>query len=354
MSYTVTQNRLKIEEIAKTLPDKGQSQPRDTIFNRIPQDILEEATDIAKNYIGEAEWGTVVKTAFDRTIRYYERDRVQARELVRVQETDSEFYQWLVGSGYNAYWTAPGAEKRTVTFDMSSRHARVWKAGLAIEFTDEMREAMTLNLMNETMSKTIDAFDALETNTVLEGISNGVANGTDYTGIKYSSHIIDGTHAKFNNSGTLDHQKFLTAQFVLDEEGFEGSTVTMNSKHFYKLMELEPFKDADDNWAYLTSPKAISIVEGSTPNKPVLPGIKAKRLIHSPLFPEDEMVMFDEDEYLDFVIREPLNSEVAPHDGLRDINLVTYRSRYGIAAREPTAAVKITNLDGIDVTGIFV
>lgn len=353
MSYVVTQNRIRMNEIAQSLPKNKKREKDDVLFNRASAGILGEASDIIENYISEAEWGTVVKTAFDRTIRYFQRDRVQARDLVRSTTTESEFHQWLEGTGFHAYWVARGAAKRTASFDFSSRYARLFKAGLAVEFPDETRDAMTVDLMAETMEKVVEAFDDLETNAAVMALSQGVANGTDYVGVKYSSHIIDGNSPKFSNPGKLDHDKFLAGEFILDDEGYEGSTVIMNNKHFYELMKLEPFRDSQGDWAYLTAPKAIRIVEGANPGQPILPGIQAKRIVSSNLFPEDEIVIFDEDEYIEHALREPLNSKVEPHDGLRDVSLSTFRTRYGFAARKPEAAVKIDNITGLDISDIF-
>ena len=77
------------------------------------------------------------------------------------------------------------------------------------------------------------------------------------------------------------------------------------------------------------------------------------RLVVSPLFTAGEVVLFDSKEYIDFVIRKPLSSESAPHDALREVSLVAFSSRYGVAAREPTAAVKIKNLKTISLSNKF-
>jgi len=184
MSMIVEKNKAAIREIEKELPKLHiNNLSGSSLSRRIPNGIVEEATDIVSNYINEAEWGTVVKVAIDRAINYYEREKVQARELVRTQTTDSEYYQWMVGSGFSAAFNASGAAKRTVMFDLSSRYARIFKAGLAVEFTDEMREAMTINLMNETLGKVADAFDELETDVILNALSSGVANLTPYQAV---------------------------------------------------------------------------------------------------------------------------------------------------------------------------
>jgi len=353
MSMIVEKNKAAIREIEKELPKLHiNNLSGSSLSRRIPNGIVEEATDIVSNYINEAEWGTVVKVAIDRAINYYEREKVQARELVRTQTTDSEYYQWMVGSGFSAAFNASGAAKRTVMFDLSSRYARIFKAGLAVEFTDEMREAMTINLMNETLGKVADAFDELETDVILNALSSGVANGTTYFGVKHSSHILDAGAAGYG-SQKLDHEKMLDMMYILENEGYQGSTMVMPLDMYYQLLQLDVFKDAQGKWTSAASPRAVQIIEGDSPGKPILPGMSMTKLVVSPLFPAGEVVMFDPNEYLDFVIRKPLGSEAAPHDALREVSTVAFSTRYGVAAREPTAAVKMTNLDAISLANKF-
>ena len=354
MSMLIHKNKAKINDIAMTLPKikSEDSLRRASLSRRVAQNIVDEAMEIVSNYISEAEWGTVVKVSIDRAINYYERERVQARELVRVQQTDSEYYQWMVGSGFSAAFNSPGAAKRTVMFDLSTRYARIFKAGLAVEFTDEMREAMTINLMNETVNKVVDAFDELETDVILSAISDGVANGTTYTGIRHSSHILDATRPGYASTA-FDHEKMLDMMYILRNEGYEGKIMVMPLDIYYQLMQLDIFKDAQGKWTSAASPRAVSIIEGATPGTPILPGMSMVKLVISPLFKAGEVVMYDPAEYLHFVIRKPLSSEAAPHDALREVSLLAFSSRYGVAAREPTAAVKLQGLTGISLTNKF-
>lgn len=354
MSYKLVESKFKVAELASKLPEIPEDKKieRNKFFDQQPKDFRAEVEDIVSNYIDQKEWGKLVKVAFDRAIRYYQRDRLQARDLVRFQSIDSEFYQWVVGSGFTAAFNAPGAAKRVVTFDLSSRFARVYKAGLAVEFTDEVREQLTLDLMNETIAKVVDAFDELETDVILKGLSAAVANGTTYSGHQFASHVLDAGAAGYTST-KFDHDKMLDMMYVLEKEGYRPTTMTMGLDIYYDLLTLEPFKDAAQKWTSATSPRATALIEGAAPGAPLLPGLSLVNLIVSPLIPTGEVLMYDRQEFFDFAEREGLNSETAAHDGLHDVSLVTYRQRYGVAAREPMAGVKMTNVAGIDLANKF-
>jgi len=354
MNYRTVEKKFKVAELAAKLPELSQEQKikRNKFFESQPKDFRAEVEEIVSNYIDQKEWGKLVKVAFDRAIRYYQRDRLQARDLVRFQSIDSEFYQWVVGSGFTAAFNAPGAAKRVVTFDLSSRFARVYKAGLAVEFTDEVREQLTLDLMNETISKVVDAFDELETDVILKGLSAAVADGTTYAGHQFPSHVLNGASGPYTSS-KFTHDKMLDMMYVLEREGYRATTMTMGLDIYYDLLNLEPFKDAAQKWTSATSPRATALIEGGSPGAPLLPGLSLVSLVISPLIPSGEVLMYDRQEYFDFAEREGLSSETAPHDGLHDVSMTTYRTRYGVAAREPMAGVKMTNIAGIDLTNKF-
>ncbi len=353
MNISTIESKFKVAELASKLPDVPEEEKiqRNKFFEGQPNDFRSEVEDIVSNYIDQKEWGKLVKVAFDRAIRYYQRDRLQARDLVRFQSIDSEFYQWVVGSGFTAAFNAPGAAKRTVTFDLSSRFARVYKAGLAVEFTDEVRDQLTLDLMNETISKVVDAFDELETDVILKGLSAAVANGTTYSGHQFSSHVLNANNIYTSNK--FDHEKMLDMMFLLEREGYRPTTMTMGLDIYYDLLQLEPFKDASQKWTSATSPRATALIEGGAPGQPLIPGLSLVNLVVSPLIPAGEVLMYDRQEFFDFAERETLNSESAAHDGLHDVSLVTYRQRYGVAAREPMAGVKMINVTGTSLTGKF-
>ena len=347
-TITEVKKKVQINGLLQKLP-KIESASSDSLFKTIPRDILEETTEIVSNYISEKEFGTLAKIAFDRAIRYYERERYPARNLVNVKNIDSDFYQWLVGQGVTYALNAPGAQKRTTMFDISSRYARIFKAGAAIEITDELRNALTIDLMNELMQKVIDAKNELETSIIFKALSQAVPDGTTYTGIYWSDHVFDATGTAYTDA-TLTHDKITDMLYVLEDEGYTPTHMVMGRDIFYRLLDLEPFKDASQKWQNVSSPKAVSIIEGEIPGKPILPGMSLVTLAVSRFAPSGEVILYDKNQYIDFVVREPLNSEVAPHDGLKDISMVTFRNRFGIAAREPIAAVKMINVQGKDMT----
>lgn len=344
--------KLQVDQLAATLPTVDSGVDANRLYSKEAYGLLDEVSDLVSMYIGEKEWGVMVKNAFDRTIRYYQRDRLAARDLIRVRNTDSDFYQWLVGSRVTAGLNARGAAKRNVTFDISSRYAKVYKGGLAVEFTDELRDSMTIDLMSEIMGQVVDAFDELETNIILRALSNGVANGSSFTGIKYNSHVFDASQAGYLNS-RLDFDKMLDMHFVMDDEKFNATDMSMSLGLYYDLLSLDEFREASGNWQVTSNSKALKIIEGATPGKPLLPGMDVIRLSVSPLHLPGQVVMYDKEAYMDFAVRQELSSEVAPHDGLHDMSMVTYRNRFGLAARNPEAAVKMTNLDEISLSNKF-
>lgn len=355
----VIQNRLKVAEILKTIDPTGETRTDSSIraeklFNQAPASFRQEVEEIVekimvKNYISPREWGKLVKVAFDRAIRYYQRDRLRARELVNYRRTDSDFYQWMEGSGFTAAFNAPGAAKRTVMFDLSSRFARVYKAGLAVEFTDEVRDSMSIDLMREVIAKVVDAFDELETSVVLQGLSAAVANGSNFKGVKHPSHILNFNSADYPNN-RMDHDKMVDLMYMGSNEGYRMDTATMPLSMFWQLMRFDEFKEASGDWKYVNSSKAMMVIEGGSLNKPLLPTLgQIQRFVVSPLFPSGEMQMYDRQDFMDFAERAPLTSEQAAHDGLHDVSLSTYRTRYGIAAKNPVAGVKGTNGKGISL-----
>ncbi|KKK44455.1 hypothetical protein LCGC14_3167110 [marine sediment metagenome] len=146
VSVKYIEQKLKVDQLAAKLPKK-ESVNDNRLYSKAQYGLLDEVTDLVSLYIGEKEWGVMVKNAFDRTIRTYQRDRLAARDLIRVRSTDSDIYQWLVGGGITAALNARGAAKRTVQFDISSRYAKIYKGGLAIEFTDELKSSMSMDLI---------------------------------------------------------------------------------------------------------------------------------------------------------------------------------------------------------------
>ena len=350
-SVKYIQNKLKVDQLAATLPKK-ESVVDNRLYSKEQLGLLDEVTDLVSLYIGEKEWGLMVKNAFDRTIRTYQRDKLAARDLIRVRSTDSDIYQWLVGGGITAALNARGAAKRTVKFDISSRYAKIYKGGLAIEFTDELKSSMSMDLMSETMSMVVDAFDELETDIIVKALSAGVANGTTFTGIKQSSHIFDASQSGYITQ-RLDYDKVLDLQYVMDDEGYNMSDLSMSLGLWYDLMSLEEFKDAAGNWVVSSPSKALRVIEGEKPGQPVIPGIGATRISVSNLHIPGQIIGYDKTEYMDFAVRQELSSEVAPPDGLHDVSMVTYRNRFGVAARNPEAAVKMINLNEISLTNKF-
>jgi hypothetical protein len=351
----VVKNRISVAKIAKELdvenPSEDQLRAR-KLFDAAPASFRQEVEDMVneimvKNYISPREWGKLVKVAFDRAIKFYQRDRIRARELVNFRRTDSDFYQWMEGSGFTAAFNAPGAAKRTVTFDLSSRFARVYKAGLAVEFTDEVRDSMSIDLMAQVISKVVDAFDELETSVVLSGLSAAVADGVKFFGVKHASHILNFNSADYQNN-RMDHEKMVDLMYLGSNEGVPMDTATMSLSMFYQLMKFKEFTNAAGDWNYVNSPKAMRVIEGGSMNKPLLPTLDSiTRFVVSPLFTEGEVVMYNRDDFMDFAERAPLSSEQAEHDGLHDVSLTTYRTRYGIAAKDPNTGVKGTNGKGI-------
>ncbi len=345
------ENKMKVDELAAKLPKK-EGTLDNRFYTKQQYGLLDQVSDLVSLYIGEKEWGVFVKNAFDRTIRTFQRDRLAARDLIRVQTTDSDVYQWLVGGGITAALNARGAAKRTAKFDISSRFAKIYKGGLAVEFTDELRDSMSIDLMGEVMNLVVDAFDELETDIIIKALSAGVANGSTFTGIKHSSHIFDTSQSGYINQ-RLDHDKLLDMQFIMDNEGYNATDLTMSLGLWYDLMSLEEFKDAAGNWVVSSPSKALRIIEGDKADKPILPGLSATRISISPLHLPGQVVMYDKDQYMDFAVRQELSSEVAPHDGLHDVSVITYRNRFGVAARNPEAAVKMINLNEISLTNKF-
>lgn len=351
VSTKYIQHKLKVDELANKLP-KRETTTDNRLYTKAQYGLLDEVTDLVSLFIGEKEWGVMVKNAFDRTIRQYQRDRLAARDLIRVRNTDSDIYQWLVGGGITAALNARGAAKRTVQFDISSRYAKIYKGGLAVEFTDELRDSMSMDLMAEVMNMVVDAFDELETDIIIKALSAGVANGSTFTGIKQSSHIFDATKSGFINQ-RLNHDKLLDMQYVMDDEGYNMTDLSMSLGLWYDLMSLEEFRDAAGNWVVSSPSKALRIIEGENPNKPILPGLSATRISVSPLHIAGQVVGYDKSEYIDFAVKQELSSEVAPHDGLHDVSMVSYRNRFGLAARNPEAAVKMINLNEISLNNKF-
>jgi len=349
MKYIKT--KLKVDELAAKLPKKD-AVDKTSLYTKEQYGLLDEITDLVSLYIGEKEWGVMVKNAFDRTIRTYQRDRLAARDLIRVRSTDSDIYQWLVGGGITAGLNARGAAKRTVKFDISSRYAKIYKGGLAVEFTDELRDSMSMDLMSEVMSLVVDAFDELETDIIIKALSAGVANGSTFTGIKQSTHIFDASQTGYITR-RLDHDKMLDMQYVMDDEGYNSTDISMSLGLFYDLQSMEEFKDAAGNWVVSSPSKALRIIEGAKPGQPLLPGLSATRLSVSNLHIPGQVVMYDKSEYMDFAVRQELSSELAPHDGLHDVSMITYRNRFGVASRNPEAAVKMINLNEISLTNKF-
>jgi hypothetical protein len=349
---TAIKNRFSVQELASKLQIKSNNRrelPKDfNLFSQNKQNFLEEMSEyitdlMHQNYISPKEFGKLVKVAFDRTIRYYQRDRLQARELVNFRRTDTDFYQWVVGSGFTAAFNAPGAAKRTVMFDMSSRFARIYKAGLAVEYLDETRESMSIDLLNETISKVVDAFDELETSVILGGISAGVADGVRFRGVKHASHVIDFNSPAYS-SNRPDHDKLIDMVFISANENYRADVMVMSLSGFYEHMRFDEWKDASKKWNYVNSTKVMTVIEGGSANRPVLPFMNSIRtLVVSNLIPDGEIIMYDKAEYVDFAERLPLTSKMEVHDGLHDLDTVTYRSRSGIAVKEAHAAVKGIN-----------
>jgi len=352
VSVKYIQNKLKVDQLAAKLPKKEGSSLDNRLYTKNQYNLLDEVTDLISLFIGEKEWGVMVKNAFDRTIRTYQRDRLAARDLIRVRNTDSDIYQWLVGGGITAALNARGAAKRTVKYDISSRYAKIYKGGLAVEFTDELRESMSMDLMAEVMDMVVDAFDELETDIIIKSLSAGVANGVTYTGIKQSSHIFDASQSGYI-SQRLNHDKMLDLQYVMDDEGYNMSDLSMSLGLWYDLMSMEEYKDAAGNWVVSSPSKALRIIEGEKPGQPILPGLSATRISVSNLHLPGQVVGYDKSEYMDFAVRQELSSEVAPHDGLHDVSMVTYRNRFGVASRNPEAAVKMVNLNEISLNNKF-
>lgn len=351
VSIKYIENKLRVDKLAATLPKK-EGVKDNRLYSKAQYGLLDEVTDLVSLYIGEKEWGVMVKNAFDRTIRTYQRDRLAARDLIRVRSTDSDIYQWLVGGGITAALNARGAAKRTVQFDISSRYAKIYKGGLAIEFTDELKSSMSMDLMAETMNMVVDAFDELETDIIVKALSAGVANGTTFTGIKQSSHIFDASRTGYITK-RLDYDKVLDLQYVMDDEGYNMTDLSMSLGLFYDLMSLEEFKDAAGNWVVSSPSKALRIIEGEKAGQPVIPGIGATRISVSNLHIPGQIIGYDKTEYMDFAVRQELSSEVAPHDGLHDVSMITYRNRFGVASRNPEAAVKMINLNEISLNNKF-
>lgn len=349
-------NKVKIEELAKKLPNMNTESELKRFFSSAPSNLVELVEDLVqkstskKYYLDAKEWNKMAKITFDRTLRVYERDRIRARELVNTAKTDSDFYQWLVATNFTADFVAPGSPKPTASFDFSSRFARIYKAGLALEIKDETRNRLTIDLMATAVNKVVDAFDELEMVTILDGLFKSVANGTRFFGKKYPSHILDAT--KYTNA-KFDHEKMVEMLFLAFDEGFTGNTVIMNSNRYFNLVKLEEFKDASQKWTSAASPKAVAIIEGAKPGTPLLPGISVTKFVHSPLIPEDKVLLYDKNTFFDFAEKSGLESEVAPHDGLHDINRITYRTYYGVAAREPNDGVLMKNTEGFDISTRF-
>lgn len=350
----VVQNRLKIQEIAKTLPVDPYVKERmaKKFFVNAPGDLRDMVEDVVSKsfYLDQKEWAKMVKITFDRAIRVYSRDRLRARELVNSTRTDSEFYQWLVGTSFTADFVAAGSAKPTASFDFSSRFARIYKAGLALEFTDELRKKMNLDLMSMSIEKVTDAFDELEAVTILDGLFKSVANGTRFFGKKYPSHILDAS--KYTNA-KMDHEKMLEMMYLGFDEGWQGDILMMNSNRYFDLLKLEPFKDSSQKWTTAASPRAVAIIEGATPGKPILPGMSVTKFVHSPLIPIDKVLLYRQSTFFDFAEQSGLESEVAPHDGLHDVSMVSYRTYYGVAAREPNDGVMMKNTTGFDISTRF-
>lgn len=352
VSIKYIQNKLRVDELAAKLPKREESIRDNRMYSKKQIGLLDEVTDLISLYIGEKEFGVMVKNAFDRTIRTYQRDRLAARDLIRVRTTDSDIYQWLVGGGITAALNARGAAKRTVTYDISSRYAKIYKGGLAVELTDELRDSMSMDLMAEVMNQVVDSFDELETNIIIQALSAGVANGSTFTGIKQSSHIFDASQSGYITK-RLDHDKILDLQYVMDDEGYNMSDLSMSLGLWYDLLSLEEWKDAAGNWVVSAPSKALRIIEGAKPGQPLLPGISATRISVSNLHLPGQIVGYDKTQYMDFAVRQELSSEIAPHDGLHDVSSVTYRNRFGVASRNPEAAVKMINLNEISLSNKF-
>jgi hypothetical protein len=345
-------NVIKIDSLAAKLPKRDALESKISMYKKKNDSLLDKVTGIVSLYVGEKEWGVMVKNAFDRTIRYYQRDKLAARDLVRTKPFNGELYQWLVGTKITAGIVSRSSAKRTVSFDISSRYGKIHKGGLAIEISDDLRDSMTINMMDEIMSQVVDAFDELETNIILKALSKGVANGSNFTGIKYSSHIFDVTKAGYA-SKRFTHDKMLDMTYVLTDERYNGDHMSMSLGLYFDLLSYEEFKDVSGNWVVTSQSKSLMVIEGATPGKPLLPGLSVVKLSVSPLHPAGEVILYEKESYVDFVIKEELNSEVAVHDGLHDISMITYRNKFGVVARNPEAAVKMINLDEISLDNKF-
>lgn len=314
--------------------------------NRTTKQTIE---DIISSYVDPRTLGIFTKVAVDRSIKTYTRNKFPARNLVMSSRTDSDFYQWMVGGGVTAAPTAPGAQKRTVMFDLSSRYTRVYKVGLAVEFTDELLASMEPDLMGMVVKKIVDAFDELETSVILSGISKGVADGTNFKGIRFNSHVLNFNSPDYP-SNRLSHDMIIDLVYILEtEQSYRPTTCLMSSSSFNEWLKLDEWKDAAGKWKYVSSNKAMRIIEGATPGAPVLPHIgQIERLVISPLV-GNEIIVYDHEEFAEFVERQPLTSEVPPHDAFKDISSLTFRARYGFAAKEPSAGVKGINVRGISL-----
>ncbi|KKK44456.1 hypothetical protein LCGC14_3167120, partial [marine sediment metagenome] len=109
--------------------------------------------------------------------------------------------------------------------------------------------------MAETMNMVVDAFDELETDIIVKALSAGVANGSTFTGIKQATHIFDASQAGYITR-RLDYDKILDLQYVMDDEGYNMTDLSMSLGLFYDLMSLEEFKDAAGNWVVSSPSKA--------------------------------------------------------------------------------------------------
>ena len=352
-----TEKRMKIQMLASQLPRVSSnsidgSANTGKLYQYLPRNLVEETVAIVSNYVSEREWGSLVKVAIDRAIRYYERETLLARSLVKTRNIDTDFYQWIVGGSFAAEITTPGALKKTVQLDLSSRIAKVVKAGLALEILDETREAMSPDMMSEAMRKVAGAFDELETSVIMETVFGYMVDNVRWKGIFFDSHILNATATGYT-AANFDHEKMTDMLYLLEKEGYKPDTMIMGRDIYWQLMELEPFKDTNQKWTSSLTPAAVNIIEGGAPNKPLLPGMSLLKIAVTNYAPSGQVVIYDSNEYAEFLIREPLNSEQPPHDALRDRTIITFRERFGSVATEPLAAVKMINVGGKNLTNKF-
>jgi hypothetical protein len=276
-------------------------------------------------------------------------DTLVGRELCTFEQMESPVKSWMREEGFNAAsFIGEGVEPPMATIRHSKFTVRPVKIGMGMRYTQESLEDLEMGMVGRHLNKIGRAIARSEDKYIMYNLMNMVADGSsDYKSGDYvTNHILDATDADWAVSGTLDHEKFAVAVYIMEKEGFDISHVVMSPAQRAQWNILNAYLGIGSNTPAAFAPGVSRGIKDSKFKTDLgLPG--GAELVISNTIDDDKVLFLDKENYARFYERRGLMATVQPRTP-NEIYKSTWTERVACAVTEPASAVLLQNLDYIN------